>query len=197
MAGRPREFDEQDALDAMVNVFWCNGFSGTSMQHLTLATGLSKPSLYAAFGNKDAMYALALTTYTTRQRREAHNTLSREGVPLKQRICAYLLHTTRLAANPDLPGGCFIQASSCELDSAALPGPVREAIETSDRQNRTALLAFLKHEKDLGNLPRGLSPAALANRIEALQSGLALMAKRGVDLPALEQVIKTAFNDLS
>ncbi len=62
-AGRQREFDEEIALEAAMSAFWANGFSGTSMADLTRAMGINKPSLYAAFGNKEALFVRALTHY--------------------------------------------------------------------------------------------------------------------------------------
>ena len=62
-AGRQREFDKQVALDAAMNVFWLNGYTGTSLSDLTDAMGINKPSLYAAFGNKEALFVRALNHY--------------------------------------------------------------------------------------------------------------------------------------
>ena len=61
--GRPREFDEDEALAKILDVFWAKGFEGTSMSDLETATGLRKGSLYAAFGDKRAMYLKALALY--------------------------------------------------------------------------------------------------------------------------------------
>ena len=61
--GRPREFDEEEALTKILDVFWAHGFSGTSMRDLVDATGLKKGSLYAAFGDKHTIYMKALALY--------------------------------------------------------------------------------------------------------------------------------------
>ena len=61
--GRPREFDAEEALAQIMDVFWAKGFEGASMSDLVTATGLKKGSLYAAFGDKRAMYLKALALY--------------------------------------------------------------------------------------------------------------------------------------
>ncbi|MGW4246403.1 TetR/AcrR family transcriptional regulator, partial [Nocardia sp. NPDC004722] len=61
--GRPRSFDADTALDQALEVFWRNGFEGTSLTDLTTATGINKPSLYAAFGNKEQLFGKVLTRY--------------------------------------------------------------------------------------------------------------------------------------
>ena len=61
--GRPREFDIDKALDAALNVFWRKGYEGTKLPDLTSAMSINRPSLYAAFGNKEALFRKALDRY--------------------------------------------------------------------------------------------------------------------------------------
>ena len=63
--GRRREFDVDEALDAALAVFWRKGFEGTSYADLTAATGVERPGLYAAFGNKEALFRRAVERYYT------------------------------------------------------------------------------------------------------------------------------------
>src|SRR5450830_1442561 len=65
--GRPRGFNADEILDKVVNVFWQHGYEGTSMATLMAATGLNKPSLYAAFGSKEELFRSALDRYWQRQ----------------------------------------------------------------------------------------------------------------------------------
>jgi AcrR family transcriptional regulator len=62
-AGRRRSFDEAQALETAMRVFWRRGYQGTSLSDLTAALGINKPSLYAAFGNKEQLFARALAHY--------------------------------------------------------------------------------------------------------------------------------------
>src|SRR6201995_3264849 len=62
--GRPREFDTEEALSSALKVFWRKGYEGASLADLTEAMGITKPSLYAAFGNKEELFRKALDRYT-------------------------------------------------------------------------------------------------------------------------------------
>ena len=62
--GRPREFDVSEALEQAMLLFWRQGYSGTSLSDLTRAMGIAKTSMYAAFGNKEALFRLALQRYS-------------------------------------------------------------------------------------------------------------------------------------
>src|SRR3954471_15386205 len=63
--GRPREFDTETALELATSLFWEKGYEGTSLNDLTEAMGITRPSLYAAFGNKDSLFRKALNLYET------------------------------------------------------------------------------------------------------------------------------------
>ena len=63
VAGRPRKFDKEHALEAAMLVFWRNGYSGTSLADLTNAMAINKPSMYAAFGNKEQLFKASLEQY--------------------------------------------------------------------------------------------------------------------------------------
>lgn len=74
--GRPRKFDKDAVLQLIVKVFWAKGYSGTSLDDLAKATDLSRPSLYAAYGNKLSMYLAALEVFGQRMATEAVGALA-------------------------------------------------------------------------------------------------------------------------
>ncbi len=118
--GRPREFDEDVALAAIMDVFWAKGFESASMAELVRATGLKKGSLYAAFGDKRAMYHKALALYDRTQIDSMVQGLKGAGSPLA-RIDRFLQ-----SAVGGMPGqgdarGCFLCNAS--IDQAPIdPG---------------------------------------------------------------------------
>ncbi len=115
-AGRKRTFDKDRALETALKVFWRKGFVGTSVSDLTRSLGINKPSLYAAFGNKEQLFVSALTRYGRHYGLpHASHLLEPADAPLRQRLRAYLLSIARMVTDPDLPGGCLIAISSCDV----------------------------------------------------------------------------------
>ena len=103
-AGRQREFDKQIALDAAMELFWSNGYSGTSLSDLTNAMGINKPSLYAAFGNKEALCISALNQYVSKYGSPHMEELNAPNKSLRSRLTAYLKSIARMVSDPALPG---------------------------------------------------------------------------------------------
>ena len=115
--GRPREFDAGEALAKIMAVFWAQGFEGTSMSDLVAATGLKKGSLYAAFGDKRAMYLKALAVYDRTAIDGAVDTLTGTAAAA-QRIAGFLqLAIDAVAVRKDRRG-CFLCNAS--VDQAVL-----------------------------------------------------------------------------
>ena len=103
---RLREFDIDEAVDAMMGVFWRQGYDGTSMQDIEAATGLNKQSLYRVFPDKRAMYAAALARYEDRAAAKAKEVLTGPGTA-QERFRALYDDVTALAAKGDR-SGCFL-----------------------------------------------------------------------------------------
>lgn len=189
MAGRHRSFDKEVVLETTMKVFWRNGFAGTSMSDLTGATGLTKPSLYAAYGNKEALFSLSLHRYIRAQREKTGGELQAPDVSLKDRIANYLKASARVAADRSTPGGCFVANSTCEANSSAMPSEARQTIAEVNNNARSRITDYLRDEQAKGNLAETAAPDLLADYLLVLQSGLVLMAKKGTELAAIERLI--------
>ena len=119
-AGRKRAFDKAEALDKAMRFFWDNGYSGTSVNDLSAALGINKPSLYAAFGNKERLFATALEHYMTQYGAPLMERLAQpEEAPLAERMRSYLLGIVNLVSDTESPKGCLFVKSNCESGSAA------------------------------------------------------------------------------
>src|SRR5580704_15597558 len=108
--GRPREFNFDEALDRALEVFWRKGYEGTSIPDLTEAMGINRPSLYAAYGNKESLFNKVLDRYAEKSGihvREALNEPTAQGVV--ERI---LRGTIELLSNPRQPQGCLLVQSA-------------------------------------------------------------------------------------
>ena len=191
-AGRQREFDKQVALDAAMKVFWANGYSGTSLSDLTDVMGINKPSLYAAFGNKEALFISALDHYVERHGAIHSQELHASKKSLRSRLGAYLKSIARMVCDPTLPGGCFVATTTDESGGDCLPGGALEAITQINEQTQMSLVDFFRHEISVGNLPKGTSAEDLANYMLAMQYGLGVMARNGAKRETLDRVIEYA-----
>ena len=191
-AGRQREFDKQVALDAAMKVFWANGYSGTSLSDLTDVMGINKPSLYAAFGNKEALIVSALNHYVDRHGAIHSEELHASKKSLRSRLRAYLKSIARMVCDPTLPGGCFVATTTDESGGDCLPGGALEAITRINEQTKISLVDFFRHEISAGNLPKGASAEDLANYMLAMQYGLGVMARNGAKRETLDRVIEYA-----
>src|ERR1051325_5677143 len=108
--GRPRNFDTEKALDQALNVFWRKGYEGTSLPDLTKAMGINRPSLYAAFGNKQSLFKKVLHRYTTGPASYIHAALAE---PTARLVAEKLLEgAVENLTNPSHPRGCLaVQAA--------------------------------------------------------------------------------------
>ena len=189
--GRPRSFDIDIALDRAVEVFWKHGFEGSSLDELTAAMGLGKPSLYAAFGNKESLYLKALERYVNLLI-ERHAGLLTDEPDGRCAVEAFLHSLAEMLTNPSLPGGCFIINGTADCGGASIPVKVelalRKALQGSEMMLRKRLL---RAQRD-GQLSLNARTEDLAALFASLIAGLAVQAKSGTSEAKLHLIIRTA-----
>lgn len=189
--GRPRAFDPEAALDKALLVFWQKGYEGASLSDLTGAMGISRPSLYAAFGDKQALFRKALDRYMAGPAGEPLAALE-EIADTRLAVDGFLRRTAASLTDRTHPPGCLVVhgALSCSAESAPAAGALldcRNAME--DR-----LRARLERGIALGHLPEGTDAAALARFYAAVMQGMAVQAKGGAGRAALLAVTDMAMN---
>jgi len=190
--GRPRTFDEEHALDAALAIFWRNGYQGASLAELTHAMGISKPSLYSAFGNKEKLYLSALERYGEQQLIKHAERLAAEP-DLKSAMRSFLRSVATMLTAPELPGGCMVVTSAVACDTAALPQSVVAAIGTTVNQSAFGPLKDrLQKELQRRNLPVGTPVEQLADFFTTIMTGMAVMAKVGATQERLFDTIEHA-----
>ncbi len=188
-AGRKRTFDTTDALDKAMRVFWRNGYAGTSMNDLTQALGIAKPSLYAAFGNKEDLYAAALEHYMAQYGAPLQRRLREPAdAPLAQRLRNYLDGVLDLIADTGSPRGCLFVKSSCELGGSAMPEQAAAALHDMDLANEKALTDVLASERRHGRLQGHADPRHIAGLVIATIYGLSVLARQGRPRAQLDAV---------
>ena len=188
--GRPRTFDIDFALDRAVEVFWKHGFQDASMHELTEAMGLSKPSLYAAFGDKEALYLKTLERYVALLIERHAATLDQEPDG-RLAIEGFLRSLALMLADPTLPGGCFIINGTADCGGSTIPASVELALRAALQGSEMMVLERLRRAQRDGDLPPESVPEALAAMFGSLIAGLAVMAKSGAKVSKLHTVIDT------
>ena len=186
--GRPREFSEEEVLDAALEAFWSRGFEATSVQDLVDATGLSRASLYGAFGDKEALFEAVLAHYAARTARIAREL--EEAPSARAGIERFMLRFVEGASAPGGPRGCFMQLSVSECQPAR-PAVARAAAEGA-RQTEEGLLRALQRGKKAGELPASLEAKATARLLAVTLQGVAAAARAGRSREELREVVRQA-----
>ena len=139
MAGRPKSFDTEKALDAFVDVFWTKGYQGTSVDDLQDAAGIKRGSFYAAFGCKDDVFNSVLEKYWNEATALGLNQMVTEAEPLK--AVASLVRHVGLFMTRNTPRGCLLLTSSGALlnENGDGDNPVRERMKMLERRIYGAL----------------------------------------------------------
>jgi TetR/AcrR family transcriptional repressor of nem operon len=177
---RPREFDEDQALDRALEVFWARGYDATSVEDLVEATGVGRASLYAAFQDKEHLFRRVMDRYLardTQQMAEATRHLSGEAAVralFGQRIAKF--------CPKDGSRGCFLQVCGTSGSSAAI---VDDAGGVAARDMRTWLVRQLKLAQAAGELGRDADPDTVADFLLVLHAGLSASARAGLSVKAV------------
>ncbi|MEQ8179656.1 MAG: TetR/AcrR family transcriptional regulator [Amphiplicatus sp.] len=186
--GRPRAFDRDAALDKALDLFWAKGFEGVSIADLTEAMGVNPPSLYAAFGNKEALFREALDRYEAGPGGYINAALAE---PDARAVAAALLEGCIAATTgANSPRGCLVVqgALACGDDAA----PLREELQARRRKAAEAVRRrFVKAKAD-GELPRDAEPGDLARYLMAVINGLSVLAADGAGRPQMRRVADQA-----
>jgi AcrR family transcriptional regulator len=187
--GRPREFDADAALDKALLVFWQCGYEGTSLTDLTEAMGINRPSLYAAFGNKEELFRRALDRYTERGPGRAVREALAE--PTARGVVERLLKNVALAlTDPCNPRGCLA------VQGALTCGEASESIKQELCRRRSeaeqALRERLERAKAEGDIASDADPAQLARFVSTITQGMSVQAAGGASRDDLVRVADMA-----
>jgi len=173
--GRPRAFHRDTALDAAMRVFWAHGYEGASLTELTRAMRINRPSLYAAFGDKAALFREAVARYGTGPGRYVRRAL---GQPTARLVAETLLHgAVIVATDPANPAGClWVQGA---LATSAESATVRDEIAAVRNRGIDQVQGRLAHARSTGDLPPTADTEALTLYLISVMNGLAVQAAGG------------------
>src|ERR1700731_2321304 len=173
--GRPRSFDLDEALEAATQVFWRQGYQGTSLTDLTQAMGINRPSLYAAYGDKEALFRKVLDRYTTGPVSYVHDALNQATARgVAERL---LLGTAEQMCDARNPAGCLLVQGALVTGDTA--DSVRRELNSRRRAGQIALQQRLRRAKREGDLPPDSDPAVLARYLMTVTNGMSVQAAGG------------------
>ena len=189
--GRPCSFDTDAALDRALEVFWSHGFQSASLSELTAAMGVSKPSLYAAYGNKEALYLKVLERYVMQQS-AAHIAVLDTEPDARRAIEGYLRSIATMHTDPALPGGCLIINGMSDRGGTSTPAAIELALQKMLQGSEDKLRERLLRARRDGQLAPGTHVSDLAALFISLIAGLSVLAKSGAKRAKLYAVITAA-----
>jgi TetR/AcrR family transcriptional regulator, copper-responsive repressor len=188
--GRPRAYQPELALTQALAAFWRNGFAATSLDDLRAATGMNRPSLYGAFGDKRALYLKAYQRYRA-EVRETFGPIFRARQPLRKKLRRILIAALDLYSSGEMgPRGCFtvLTASSNLIDDPEMRALVLEALARTDK----AFEELFRAAAAAGELSSEADPAHRAQMASATIHTLAIRARVGAPRARLERLIDNA-----
>ncbi|NEB36502.1 TetR/AcrR family transcriptional regulator [Streptomyces sp. SID14515] len=190
--GRTREFDTEAAASRAMELFWSHGYEGTSLRDLTRHLGIGQGSLYAAFGDKEGLYRVALEHYRTTLAAAALRDL-KEGDGARSAIRGLLMERVRIAVEHD-GRGCLIVNAACErLPDAP---PVRRIVRDVQDATQDALIEALRAGAERGEIGTRHDPRTLAAFLVTFLNGLLVSSKITPDVRALEPLVDVALSTL-
>jgi AcrR family transcriptional regulator len=187
LRGRPREFCVEGALAKALRIFWTKGYEGTSLNDLTAAMGITRPSLYAAFGNKESLFRKALDLYEREKLEYIGRALEQ---PTARGVAEVLLRgAVENASSSDEPHGCLgvITSVACGKEAQS----IREDVLERGKVAKRALIERFEQAKKEGDLPAQVDVESLTNLLYAIVQGVCIQAGSGATRNELNRVVDT------
>jgi len=183
--GRPRAFDRSAALERAMLLFWEHGYEATSLAQLTSAMGISPPSLYAAFGDKQALFLAAVDHYVARGGADTQSLMG-DAETTHEAVAHFLEQSALSLTQPHFPRGCMVvlAAVTCSEDAA----PVQHKLAACRAAWEKTLRLRIERGIVEGDLPAHTSAAALASFYMAVVQGMSLHAKDGAPRKRLQEI---------
>ena len=192
--GRPPAYDRQAALKQATDEFWRTGYSGTSLDSIAAATGMNPPSLYAAFGNKRAIYLEALSRYWEISLAATREALAEDRPLAEALMLAYEAAMSIYFSGKGSARGCFVIGTA--VVEAAEDAAIRDDVAKGFHMIDTYFEARFRAACETGELGPGADPAALAVLATATMHTIAIRARAGARRAELRETARKAVSVL-
>lgn len=190
--GRPRAYEPEIALGKALDLFRKQGFAATSLDDLSAATGMNRPSLYGAFGDKRELYIKSYQRYRD-EAAAAMGTIFREEMPLRQRLERIYAAALDIYLSGDAgPRGCFtvVTAASEAVGDPEIRAMVLDGLTGLDK----AFASCFRRAREKGELPQSSDPLVLAQIASATIHSIAIRSRARVPRKELEAIVKGAID---
>lgn len=186
--GRPRVFEKEIALQKALKIFWERGYDGASLAELTTELGINKPSLYAAFGNKEELFKQALTQYI-----EGPAAFVNEAIqaPTARKVAEkFLLEAARFLTDQQHPKGCMIVQGALSCGQGA--DMIKDLLIQYRKSYEGLLEKRLNLAQETGDMPKDTNVKDWAKYLATLHQGMSVQAINGATREELDNIIKLA-----
>jgi TetR/AcrR family transcriptional regulator, copper-responsive repressor len=188
--GRPRAYDAETALKQATDTFWRAGYSGTSLDSISAATGMNPPSLYAAFGNKRALYLQALAHYWELSLAATRGALAEDRPLGESLMLAYDAALSIYFSGKGSARGCFVIGTA--VTETLEDAEIRKSVAAGLRAIDADFEARFRDAHDRGELKGDADPAALAILASATMHSIAIRARAGTPRAELREIARKA-----
>jgi TetR/AcrR family transcriptional regulator, copper-responsive repressor len=187
--GRPKKYDTQTAIQAAGGVFWARGFSGTSLDDLSAAMDMNRPSIYRAFGDKEAIYRLALAQFTGQMEEGFKGTVLHEA-DLRKGLRKFYRAALEVYSAGEIPLGCMVM---CTAPSAAVVSPnVQSDLLDVIEQLDARILSRVELAVEQGQITDIADTKSLSKLIQAVLHSLAIRIRAGESKASLQRFADAA-----
>lgn len=186
---RTKEFNEDQALDKAIEIFWHKGYNGTSAQDLVTHLGLSRSSLYDTFGDKQKLFAQSLRRYQ-KQSQDQISTLLNESENIKETLHAIFKQAVIESLQDGITKGCFMVNSSVEL--AMHDDEIAKIVKNNSQIMEEVFTKAVKKGQDAGHISKATNARVLARFIFNTYSGIRVLARTGErDKQVYDDIVST------
>ena len=193
-SGRKLEFDKDKALDSAMLTFWTKGYQGTSLSDLTEAMGINKPSMYSAFGNKEALFIQATNHYLDAYAKPKTDYLYEVEKPLKQRLKNYLMAVVKGQCDEKFPRGCYLSLCIGEAAGDTMPNEAQSVVDSAGAFPLQNLTKFIETDKESIEMHFDSDAEKKAVFLITILNGTASLSRSGMGEDQLEPVVDRALD---